>query len=68
MNIKDFRKKKKITQAELGQLIGVSQQQIAKYELGICKPGPKVAKKLVDALDIGPAEAWAMIYGEDDET
>lgn len=68
MSIAEKRKKKGYTQAVLASLVGVSQQQIAKYEAGLSKPSPKVAKKLVDVLDIGPAEAWAMIYGEDDET
>ncbi len=63
VTLSEKRKMKGYTQAELGRLVGVSQQQIAKYESGLSTPSPKVAKLLVEELDICLADAWAMIYG-----
>lgn len=46
INIKDLRKQKGLTQAELGERIGVVTQSISAYENGIIEPSVQVAKAL----------------------
>lgn len=50
-NVKRLRKKKRLTQAQLGELIGVSQQVIASYERGKSKPSLETGTNLAKALD-----------------
>lgn len=45
------RETKKMTQEELGSIIGVSQAAIAKYETSALSPNMTVAVKLAQALD-----------------
>lgn len=59
--ISERRKERKITQAELGQLVGVSQRAIAAYELGERMPSVRTAKKLGEVLEF----PWTDIYEED---
>lgn len=54
--IKSIRKKKNITQAELGRRMGISQQTIAKYEKAVEQPKYKTVVKLARALDVSLAE------------
>ncbi len=61
----DARKRKKLTQAELGQLVGVTQRAIAAYEAGERRPSPKVLSRLIDALDMSLYEAWTLFYADD---
>ena len=64
MQMQKRRKEKKLTQADLGRLTGVSQQQIAKYEAGQSVPSKKVIAKLAQALELTPYETWEMFYGD----
>lgn len=50
--IQSFREKAGLTQGELGDLIEVSQQTIAKWEGGKSNPRPKALERLIDALKI----------------
>lgn len=50
--IKKIRKEKNITQRELGERMGVSQQQIAQYENGKLKPKLETICRIADALEI----------------
>lgn len=50
--IKSARKKKGLTQAELGEVLGVSQAMIGQYESGIRKPKIEQLMKIASALDI----------------
>lgn len=54
-NIARFRKAKGLTQAELGDLLGVSNQAVSKWESEITMPDvmllPKIAKELQIAID-----------------
>lgn len=51
-NLKEVRRKRKITQVELSDLSGVTQQNISEYELGIKTPKLDTAAKLADALGV----------------
>ena len=66
-NLGDIRKQHKMTQAELGQLVGVSQRAIAAYEAGERKPSPRVMNKLMQELDIPLNEAWQMLYSDEQD-
>lgn len=48
----ELRKKKNLTQKELGLIGGVTRQTIRNYELGLTKPKEKVASKLASALGV----------------
>ena len=52
-NIRAFRKKRGLTQRELGSLIGtgMSQQQLAQYEKGIRIPKADTLQLIADALE-----------------
>ena len=50
--IRKIRKQKGITQIELGNRIGVSQQVITNYERGIREPNIETLLKIAGALDI----------------
>lgn len=55
--IKLLRKQKGLTQTELGQLIGVQNSAIAKYEKGrVVNLKRDTLEKLAKALDVSPAE------------
>jgi transcriptional regulator with XRE-family HTH domain len=62
--MREVRKEKQYTQSELAALVGVSQQQIAKYEAGLSIPPKKVIGKLSQALELTPYETWEMFYGD----
>ena len=52
MNIRIFRKAKGLSQARLGSLIGVTFQQIQKYEKGANRIGPSRLAKIAKALEV----------------
>lgn len=62
MDMRTARKNKGYTQSELGSLVGVTQQQIAKYESGLSTPSTRVIPKIAHALDLSPFEIWDMFY------
>lgn len=51
-NFSKIRKNKGITQAELADMLNVSQQHISAYERGERTPGVDVAARIADALDV----------------
>lgn len=51
-NFSKIRKNKGITQAELADMLNVSQQHISAYERGVRTPGVDVAARIADALDV----------------
>lgn len=51
--IKCFRTMKNMTQKSLGEIAGIGEATIRKYELGIRNPKPAQLKKIALALDIG---------------
>lgn len=55
--IKEARNRKKLTQQELGELIGVQKSAIAKYESGrVVNIKRSTLQKIASALDIRPSE------------
>ncbi|MDM5208445.1 helix-turn-helix domain-containing protein [Cytobacillus kochii] len=50
--IKEFRKKKKMTQGELGMQIGVKNNTISAYERGSISPDSDILFRIANALDI----------------
>ena len=64
MNLRDARKEMGYTQSELGGLVGVTQQQIAKYEAGQSTPSKRVIALLSRHLDLTPYEAWEMFFSD----
>lgn len=55
-NIKKFRKKKGMTQSELGEKLNVSQQMIGQYENGKNSPQMSTLKKIANALEVKVAD------------
>lgn len=51
--LKEIRKKKGLSQKELGQRLGVSQAMIAQYEKGDRNPKLETVKKIAAALEVG---------------
>ena len=51
-NIKNIRKEKGLTQAELGEKLSVSQQMIGQYENGKNSPQMDTLKKIATALEV----------------
>ena len=51
-NIKRIRQEKGLTQKELGEKIGISQEAISLMEIGARKPKVDTAKKIADALNV----------------
>lgn len=50
--IKEERKNKKLSQEELGELLGVSNRSISKWETGVSLPDISLFKSLCEVLDI----------------
>jgi len=52
--IKKRREEKRLTQVDLGLLVGVSQVYISQFETGGLTPSESQTKKITEILDIGP--------------
>jgi len=52
--IKKRREEKRLTQVDLGLLVGVSQVYISQFETGGLTPSESLTKKITEILDIGP--------------
>jgi len=52
--IKKRRKEKRLTQVDLGLLVGVSQVYISQFETGGLTPSENQTKKITEILGIGP--------------
>lgn len=53
-NLKELRKKKGLTQAELANIVGVSDVTINRYELGLRTPKIDNILKIANALEVNP--------------
>lgn len=51
-NMMLIRKKRKLSQADLGKIIGTSGDVVGRYERGDIKPSIDVVSKIADALDV----------------
>ncbi len=60
--IKEMRKLKKLSQSELGKLIGTTGASIMRYEKGQREPNKETVEKLAKALNVSPSEllGWGM--------
>ncbi len=62
-NIAKFRKAKNLTQAELGELLGVTNQAVSKWEMDINMPDVMLLPELVKVLGV----TFNQLYGIPDE-
>jgi len=51
MNIRELRKKQKLTQIDLAKRVGVSMMTIQLWERGVTKPNEENFKKLIKVLE-----------------
>ncbi|GHU77890.1 hypothetical protein AGMMS49992_27090 [Clostridia bacterium] len=58
----ELRKREKLTQKELGEIIGVSQRAIANYENGLCNPSPKTSEAIRELFSLTVDEMWRVCY------
>lgn len=69
MNLKLARKKKKLKQKELAEMIGYTESSISKYEQGLIEIPNSVIDLLAKVLEISPAdllgESWETEYNSD---
>lgn len=54
--VKEYRKLRKLTQENLGNMVGISQEQIARIESGTCDMTLKQMDKIAKALGVKPYE------------
>jgi DNA-binding XRE family transcriptional regulator len=66
MDLAEIRKEKKVTQEQLAQQIGVTQQAISKYERHIGYPSLKMAFKMATALKVKSSDIIDIFYNEDE--
>lgn len=55
-NIRKIRKEKKMTQKQLGELCGINEANIRKYELEKANPKLQTLERIAKALDVGTFE------------
>lgn len=55
-----LRKEKKLTQAELAQVLGISQRMVAACEAGKRRPSPELARKIEKELGL----PWTRFFDE----
>lgn len=53
--IKELRKSKKLSQSELGNLIGQTGASIMRYEKGKRKPSKEIIEKIAEVLEVSPS-------------
>lgn len=51
-NLKEVRENKKMTQEELGDVLGLSQETISQYEAGTRTPNIHMAKKIAEFFGV----------------
>ena len=64
LRIKQARKRKKMTQQDLAEKVGISKHAIAKYEQGQREPKLAILTKMIDALDV---DFWEIVEETDFE-
>lgn len=64
-NLKVFRVKNNLTQAEIAQLIGVDRQVFASVESGRCEGRQKFWEALQKTFKLSPEEIWSMMKTDD---
>lgn len=61
-NIKRIRKEKGLTQKKLGELCGMNEVQIRRYEIGKANPKIKTIERIASALEITPFDIMGLEY------
>ncbi len=59
--LKEWRRRKFLTQKELAARLGVTYQSVQRWEAGLGLPYPATRRKLVEALEVDPAEFLAVL-------
>jgi transcriptional regulator with XRE-family HTH domain len=54
--IREYRRRKDFTQAELAEQVGINKQNISRYESGKSEPRKSTLQKLADALEVSTDE------------
>ncbi|MBI2710468.1 MAG: helix-turn-helix transcriptional regulator [Actinobacteria bacterium] len=62
--VADARRARRLSQADLAERAGVSQQTISKLERGRLCPHDRLKLRLAQALGIAPHELWAWLPAE----
>lgn len=60
MKLRELREQKGLTQAEVGERIGVKGNTISQWEAGTRRPSPEKAKKIAEELGFD----WTLFYEE----
>jgi transcriptional regulator with XRE-family HTH domain len=61
-NIKRIRKEKGLTQKKLGELCGMNEVQIRRYEIGKANPKIKTIERIASALEVTPFDIMGLEY------
>ncbi len=61
--LRDWREARKMTQAQLGQLVGLTDNAISQFERGISKPRITICFALANVLAMDPAPLMLDFYG-----
>lgn len=65
--IKEYRKKKNLTQAQLAELVNVDDKHISCIESGKNFPSPDLIERLATSLDVEPKDLFEFYYLQDAE-
>ena len=65
--IKEYRKKKNLTQAQLAELVNVDDKHISCIESGKNFPSPDLIERLATSLDVEPKDLFEFYYLQDIE-
>lgn len=65
--IKEYRKKKNLTQAQLAELVNVDDKHISCIESGKNFPSPDLIERLATSLDVEPKDLFEFYYLQDTE-
>ena len=65
--IKEYRKKKNLTQAQLAEVVNVDDKHISCIESGKNFPSPDLIERLATSLDVEPKDLFEFYYLKDAE-
>ena len=65
--LKEARRHKGLTQAQFGEIIGISQQEVAAYETGVRRPRHDVMRRIQVALDLSGEDMWRMFFDSEQD-
>ena len=59
--LRELRRRKLLTQAELAKAIGTTYQTVQRWESGASQPRPSAMRKLCEVLEVTPEELLAAL-------